>query len=108
MKCLRLPAGIFSARFLSAAMSEIAARSTSTSVSNDFRGFGLSVFAGFAFVACFAERHDLGVLVHRILSRHTVKDFFYRSGLKVKEDEALQENPKFWEMIEAAKTSAKT
>jgi len=43
------------------------------------------------------ERHDLGVLVHRILSRHTVKDFFYRSGLKVKEDEALQENPKFWE-----------
>jgi hypothetical protein len=40
--------------------------------------------------------------VHRILSRHTVKDFFYRSGLKVKEDEALQENPKFWEMIELA------
>jgi hypothetical protein len=37
-----------------------------------------------------------------------VKDFFYRSGLKVKEDEALQENPKFWEMIEAARTSAKT
>ncbi len=54
------------------------------------------------------ERHDLGVLVHRILSRHTVKDFFYRSGLKVKEDEALQENPKFWEMIEAARTSTKT
>ena len=53
------------------------------------------------------ERHDLGVLVHRILSRHTVKDFFYRSGLKVKEDEALQANPKFWEMIEAAKTSAR-
>jgi mRNA-degrading endonuclease RelE of RelBE toxin-antitoxin system len=49
------------------------------------------------------ERHDLGVLVHRILSRHTLKDFFYRSGLKTEEDEALQQNPKFWEMIETAK-----
>jgi mRNA-degrading endonuclease RelE of RelBE toxin-antitoxin system len=53
------------------------------------------------------ERHDLGVVVHRILSKNTVKDFLYRSGLKVQEDEALQENPKFWEMIEAAKTAAK-
>lgn len=50
------------------------------------------------------ERHELGVLVHRILSRHTLKDFLYRSGLKVQEDEALQENPKFWELIEAART----
>jgi mRNA-degrading endonuclease RelE of RelBE toxin-antitoxin system len=54
------------------------------------------------------ERHELGVLVHRILSRHTLKDFLFRSGLKAKEDETLQENPKFWELIEAAKTSAKT
>ncbi len=51
------------------------------------------------------ERHELGVLVHRILSRHSLKDFFYRSGLKVQEDEALQENPKFWEMIEAARSA---
>ncbi|MBE0544088.1 MAG: hypothetical protein IH623_22330 [Verrucomicrobia bacterium] len=50
------------------------------------------------------ERHDLGVLVHRILSRNTLKDFLYRSGLKLEEDAALQENPKFWEMIAAAKT----
>jgi hypothetical protein len=49
----------------------------------------------------------LGVLVHRILSRHTLKDFLFRSGLKTGEDEALQENPKFWELIESAKTSAK-
>jgi mRNA-degrading endonuclease RelE of RelBE toxin-antitoxin system len=53
------------------------------------------------------ERHDLGVLVHRILSRHTLKDFLFRSGLKTGEDEVLQENPKFWELIEAAKSSAK-
>ena len=54
------------------------------------------------------ERHDLGLLVHRILSRHSLKDFFYRSGLKVEEDEALQQNPKFWELIESAKTAARS
>jgi mRNA-degrading endonuclease RelE of RelBE toxin-antitoxin system len=52
------------------------------------------------------ERHELGVVVHRILSRHTLKDFMYRSGLKLQEDEVLQQNPKFWEMIEAAKTAS--
>jgi mRNA-degrading endonuclease RelE of RelBE toxin-antitoxin system len=52
------------------------------------------------------ERHELGVLIHRILSRHTLKDFLFRSGLKSDEDAALQQNPKFWEMIEAAKTAA--
>jgi mRNA-degrading endonuclease RelE of RelBE toxin-antitoxin system len=49
------------------------------------------------------ERHELGLVVHRILSRHTVKDFLFRSGLKVKEDEALQQNPEFWDLIEGAK-----
>ena len=53
------------------------------------------------------QRHELGVLVHRIMSRHTLKDFLFRSGLKTGEDAALQENPKFWELIESAKTSAK-
>ena len=51
------------------------------------------------------ERHELGLVVHRILSRHTLKDFLFRSGLKAGEDEALQENPKFWEMIEAARSA---
>jgi mRNA-degrading endonuclease RelE of RelBE toxin-antitoxin system len=51
------------------------------------------------------ERHKLGVLVHRILSRNTLKDFFFRSGIKTGEDETLQQNPKFWELIESAKTS---
>jgi mRNA-degrading endonuclease RelE of RelBE toxin-antitoxin system len=49
------------------------------------------------------ERHELGVLVHRILSRHTLKDFIFRSGLKTGEDETLQENPKFWELIKTSK-----
>ncbi len=51
------------------------------------------------------ERHELGLVVHRILNRHTLKDFFFRSGLKLPEDEALQQNPKFWELIEAAKVA---
>lgn len=49
------------------------------------------------------ERHELGLVVHRILNRHSLKDFMYRSGLKMQEDEALQQNPKFWDLIEAAK-----
>ena len=51
------------------------------------------------------ERHELGVVVHRILSRHTLKDFYFRSGLKMEEDEALQQNPKFWELIETARAA---
>ena len=52
------------------------------------------------------ERHPLGIVVHRILSRNTLKDFLYRSSLPTGEDEALQENPKFWELIEAAKSAS--
>jgi mRNA-degrading endonuclease RelE of RelBE toxin-antitoxin system len=51
------------------------------------------------------ELHDLGVVVHRILNRHTLKDFLFRSGLKMHEDQALEQNPKFWELIEAAKVA---
>lgn len=53
------------------------------------------------------ERHELGVLVHRILSKNTVKDFLFRSSLPTGEDEALQENPKFWDLIENARTTAR-
>jgi mRNA-degrading endonuclease RelE of RelBE toxin-antitoxin system len=53
------------------------------------------------------EKHDLGVLVHRILSKNTLKDFYYRHGLKVPEDEAMQSNPRFWELIESARTAGK-
>jgi mRNA-degrading endonuclease RelE of RelBE toxin-antitoxin system len=51
------------------------------------------------------ERHPLGVVVHRILSRNTLKDFLFRSSLPTGEDEALAENPRFWELIEQAKSS---
>lgn len=46
------------------------------------------------------SRHRLGVVVHRILTRNTLKDFFYRSNLKLGEDKALQESNEFWEHIE--------
>ncbi len=54
------------------------------------------------------ERHDLGLVIHRIMNKNTVKDFLYRSNLPVPEDSMLQENPKFWEMIESATKSSKT
>jgi len=47
------------------------------------------------------ERHELGLVVHRILSRNTLKDFQFRSNLPLGEDEA-QDNPRFWELIENA------
>ncbi len=54
------------------------------------------------------ERHDLGIVIHRILSRNSLKDFLFRSSLPVAEDEALQDNPKFWDLIDAgSKTSAR-
>jgi len=49
------------------------------------------------------ERHPLGLLVHRILSRNSLKDFLFRSSLPTGEDEALQANPRFWDMIESAR-----
>jgi mRNA-degrading endonuclease RelE of RelBE toxin-antitoxin system len=55
------------------------------------------------------EKHDLGVLVHRILSRNTLKDFLFRSRLPTaEEDAALQDNPKFWDLIQTAKASQPT
>ena len=48
------------------------------------------------------ERHELGVLVQRILSRNSLKDFLFRSSLPLGEDEALQDNPKFWDLMGAA------
>ncbi|MDH7501571.1 MAG: type II toxin-antitoxin system RelE family toxin [Verrucomicrobiia bacterium] len=53
------------------------------------------------------EKHELGVVVHRILSKNTLKDFKFRSSLPLAEDEALQDDPRFWELIESARASSK-
>ena len=51
------------------------------------------------------ERHPLGIVVHRILSKNTVKDFLFRSSLPTPEDQQLQDNPKFWELIEQTRSA---
>lgn len=52
------------------------------------------------------ERVAEGVLVHRILHKNTLQDFFYRSQLSLAEDETLEKHPKFWELIEEGEKTA--
>ena len=49
------------------------------------------------------ERSELGIVIHRILSRNTLRDFLYRSSLPTGEDEMLEQNPRFWDLIESVK-----
>jgi hypothetical protein len=53
------------------------------------------------------EKTDKGVLIHRVLHKNSLKDFFYRSNIEISEDEALQSNPSFWAMIDEASDSKK-
>ena len=46
------------------------------------------------------EKQDSIIHVRCILHRNTLKDFFYRTKLPISEDQLLQENPKFWQLIE--------
>ena len=51
------------------------------------------------------ECHDLGVVVHRVFSCNTLKDFFFRNAQMTQdEDDQLAENPEFWAMIDEAAT----
>ena len=52
------------------------------------------------------ERHELGLVVHRIFNKNTLKDFLFRSSLPTGEDKVLEENPKFWALIEAARSAS--
>ena len=53
------------------------------------------------------ERHDLGVLIHRILhSKKQLRDFLYRNKLPGGEDRILEGTPEFWKLIESAKSTA--
>lgn len=51
------------------------------------------------------ERHPMGIVVHRILNKNSLKDFLYRSNLPTGEDEQLQDNPAFWDLIEQTRSS---
>ncbi len=45
------------------------------------------------------ERAEEGIVVHRILSRNTLKDFLFRSKLDAGEETELENRPEFWKMI---------
>lgn len=47
------------------------------------------------------EKRDGIINVLCILNKNSLKDFFYRSKLPISEDQLLQENPKFWQLLEA-------
>lgn len=48
------------------------------------------------------EKNADGLLIHRVLNKNTIKDFFYRSQIPLSEDEELQKNPNFWAMIDSS------
>jgi len=48
----------------------------------------------------FVKQGDI-IRVLCILNKNTMKDFFFRSQLPISEDQLLQENPKFWQLVES-------
>ena len=54
------------------------------------------------------EQKAAGLVIHRVLHKNSLKDFAFRSQLPGSEDEALAENPRFWELIDATHSSAET
>ena len=52
------------------------------------------------------EPHDHGLLIRRVLSKNTIRDFLFRTSLPMGEDEQLADNHKFWELIEQDGKSA--
>jgi mRNA-degrading endonuclease RelE of RelBE toxin-antitoxin system len=47
----------------------------------------------------FEKNNDI-INVRCILNRNTLKDFFFRTKLPISEDQLLQDNPKFWQLLE--------
>jgi mRNA-degrading endonuclease RelE of RelBE toxin-antitoxin system len=41
-----------------------------------------------------------GITVHRVLHKNTIRDFLFRSKLPMHEDDQLQQQKKFWKLIE--------
>lgn len=50
------------------------------------------------------ERHEQGILVHRVLHKNTLRDFLFRSNLPLDEEDAeLGKAGGFWKLIDEAK-----
>ena len=48
------------------------------------------------------EKNGDMIDVRCILSKNSLKDFFFRSKLPISEDQLLQQNPKFWQLLETS------
>jgi mRNA-degrading endonuclease RelE of RelBE toxin-antitoxin system len=46
------------------------------------------------------EKQDDQVIVHHVLHRNTLRDFFVRSNLDMQNDDEFEETAKFWKFIE--------
>ena len=66
-------------------------------ISPDEKGLAVCEFCGIRF-----EKKDGLINVLCILSKNSLKDFFYRTKLPISEDQLLQENPKFWQLLESS------
>lgn len=51
------------------------------------------------------EKTDRGLVIHRVLHKNSLKDFAFRSQLPLSEDDALAENPKFWDLITSSNST---
>ncbi len=52
------------------------------------------------------EKSDKGLQIHRVLHKNTMKDFLFRTNLPLAEDEILQDQPGFWELIDSPQAPA--
>ncbi len=48
------------------------------------------------------EKTGEGITVHRVLHKNTIRDFLFRAKLPMTEDDQLQQQKKFWKLIEEA------
>jgi mRNA-degrading endonuclease RelE of RelBE toxin-antitoxin system len=46
------------------------------------------------------EKEESKIIIHRVLNKNTLKDFLFRSKLPLGEDEALQQDPNFWRLLD--------
>jgi mRNA-degrading endonuclease RelE of RelBE toxin-antitoxin system len=49
-----------------------------------------------------------GITVHRVLHKNTIRDFLFRSKLPMHEDDQLQQQKKFWKLIEEGQQTRRT
>lgn len=45
------------------------------------------------------EPHDDGLIIRRVLSKNTIRDFLFRTSLPMAEDDQLADSHAFWELI---------